>query len=387
MRVAVLLELTSPESGGSYSFNKLVFDSLAKNNFKYTQEFLTVYKSRNSVGIGPDIVLPGKIQYRLHFLKSLLAQIRGRDFLKSGISWEICKSASLNSVLRKNNIDVVWAVQPLGVRLEIPYLTTSWDISHKITPYFPEVSSAGAQNEKRDKVCRSTFSGAFRIIVGTNRGKQEIIDAYGVNPERLLVNPLPVSILSPSSSVSRSSTQIIYPANFWPHKNHAILIRALKLLSSRSNLKIKLVLTGSDKGTLGAIESLVTSLELQDFVEFAGFISKLELDDLYSRCSLLVFPSLIGPDNLPPLEALAKGCKIVVSDIPGAREQFGKFATYFDPYSVEDLANAIQYNLEDDSCALNFLELDNFLQARSVERYVEMVVKEIEKLDYIIDIL
>lgn len=387
MRVAVLFELTSPESGGSYSFNKLIFDSLVKNEFKYTHEFLTIYKSRNSVGIGPDIALPGKIKYRLDFLKSLLAQIRLREFLKSGISWEICKSASLNSILRKNNIDVVWAVQPLGVRLEIPYLTTSWDIAHKITPYFPEVSSAGAQNEKRDKVCKSTFSGAFRIVVGTNRGKQEIIDAYGVNAERLLVNPFPVDMLSLSSSVSRSPNQIIYPANFWPHKNHLILIKALKLLSNRSDLKFKLVLTGTDKGSLGAVKSLVTSLGLQDFVEFSGFISKLELDDLYSRSNLLVFPSLIGPDNLPPLEALAKGCKIAVSDIPGAREQFGNFATYFDPHNVQDLANAIQHNLEDDSYALNFLELGDFLQARSVERYVEIVVKEIEKLDHIIDTL
>lgn len=387
MRVAVLFDLSSPKSGGAYSFNKLIFDSLCRNKSQYKHDFLTVFDTQNCVGAIPDIALPTKLKYRVSFIKTVLQKNLLSKIRKSGISWEICRGAALNSIFKKNDIDVVWAVQPISVPLEIPYLTTSWDISHRITPYFPELSSASAQREKRDKICASTFSGAFRIIVGTNRGKQEIIEAYGVNPERLLVNPLPVGTPNLSPLVPRNSTQIIYPANFWPHKNHVILIQALKLLNHRSKLKIKLILTGSDKGSLEIIKSLVASLGLQDYVEFPGFISKSELDDLYSISSLLVFPSLIGPDNLPPLEALAQGCKIAVSDIPGAREQFGKFATYFDPYDVHDLADAIQYNLEDESCALNLVELSDFLEVRSAEHYVGTVVKEIEKLDYIIDIL
>ena len=387
MRIAVLFDLTSPEMGGSYSFNKLIFDSLAKNKSEYNHEFLTVYENRNSVGESPDIALPGRIRYRLDFLKSLLSQIGLGKFLKRGISVETCRGASLHSILKKNAIDVLWAVQPLGVQVGIPYLTTSWDISHRITPYFPEVSSSGAQMLKREKVCKTVFFGAFRLIVGTNRGKQEITSAYGVNEERILVNPFPVDFARALPSVSRTSTQVIYPANFWPHKNHVILVKALSLLNERSTSKIKLVLTGSDKGSLKAIMTLVTSLGLQNFVDFPGFVSKLELEKLYSSSGLLVFPSLIGPDNLPPLEALAFGCKVAVADIPGAREQFGGFASYFNPYSAHDLADVIEKNLMSDSPAFNFVELGSFLEERSADRYLRLVVEEIEKLNHIIDFI
>jgi glycosyltransferase involved in cell wall biosynthesis len=146
-----------------------------------------------------------------------------------------------------------------------------------------------------------------------------------------------------------------------------------------------LVLTGSDKGSLKAIMTLVTSLGLQNFVDFPGFVSKLELEKLYSSSGLLVFPSLIGPDNLPPLEALSFGCKIAVADIPGAREQFGRFASYFNPYSAHDLADVIEKNLMSDSYALNFVELGRFLEERSSDQYLRLVVEEIEKLNHIID--
>ena len=139
------------------------------------------------------------------------------------------------------------------------------------------MSSSGAQFAKREKVCKSVFSGAFRIVVGTSRGAQEIIAAYGVNQERLMINPLPVDFPRLPSSISRDPTQIIYPANFWPHKNHVILIEALKLLKERSTLNINLVLTGSDKGALRAVKALVAGFGLQNSVHFLGFVSKPEL--------------------------------------------------------------------------------------------------------------
>ncbi len=387
MRIAVLFDLASPQMGGSYSFNEMIFNSLSRNQSKYSHQVLTVYEEKNNLGLRPDIALPGKIRYRIEFLKTLLSQIGFGSFLKNGVNLENCRSASIRSTLKKNNIDVVWAVQPLGHRLDIPYLTTSWDISHRITPYFPEISFKESQIDQREKICTSVFSGAFRIIVGTDRGKQEIITAYGVNPERLIINPLPVDIRHPNPSISRSLTQIIYPANFWPHKNHLLLIKALSILNLRSDSKISLVLTGSDKGSFNAVKSLVVDLELQDSVHFLGFVPKTDLENLYLSSNLLVYPSLIGPDNLPPLEALSFGCKTVVADIPGAREQFGEFATYFNPHCVEDLVDKIEQSLQINSNSLNSTKLNSFLEGRSADRYIEIVLEEIEKLNHIIDVI
>jgi glycosyltransferase involved in cell wall biosynthesis len=51
---------------------------------------------------------------------------------------------------------------------------------------------------------------------------------------------------------------------------------------------------------------------------------------------------VFGPDNLPPLEAMALGCPVIAADIPGAREQLGGSAILVDPYEAEGFAAAIR---------------------------------------------
>jgi glycosyltransferase involved in cell wall biosynthesis len=264
-----------------------------------------------------------------------------------------------------------------------PYITTSWDIAHKITPYLPEFSGLGNQTKKRDNVAKKVFAKAYKIVVGTSVGKDELMNVYGINPERLLVNPLPQEAIPEKINRQRTTSTIIYPANFWPHKNHAILIKAIKLLVDQSDINVNLILTGSDRGAYGSLKSLVENLSLDDHVDFRGFVTTDELHNLYASSSLLVFPTLIGPDNLPPLEALARGCQITVSDIPGAREQFGKFSTYFDPYDVRSVAGAIQEALKKDSSSFSDEEIYSFLDDRNPKKYVDLVIKEIEKLSHL----
>ena len=385
MRIAILFNLEKPESGGSYSFNKMIFDYIVENRANYTHELLTVYNRDTETRISPDILLPSSYQYRKFYLKCLLNQVFKGNLIRKRINLEICRSASLNSLLLKNKIDVVWAVQPLGVPLNRPYVTTSWDISHKITPYFPEVCQNGIELKRREKVSLSVFQRAYRIIVGTKTGREELSIAYGINPERVIVCPFPIVFQPQSTILPEREYRILYPANFWPHKNHVALIMALKILVARSDLRLKLILTGADKGSLNALKSLVEKLSLQDYVEFPGFVTKGELHSLYARSSLLVFPSLIGPDNLPPIEALSFGCKVAVSDIPGAKEQFGKFSAYFDPYNIDEIADVIQSSLENHFEDFTKEELGIFLSERSPGQYIDLVFRELEKLRHLVE--
>jgi glycosyltransferase involved in cell wall biosynthesis len=56
--------------------------------------------------------------------------------------------------------------------------------------------------------------------------------------------------------------------------------------------------------------------------------------------------SLFGPENLPPLEAMALGCPVVAADVPGAREQLGDAAIRVPPLDPERIAAAVK-RLED----------------------------------------
>ena len=55
----------------------------------------------------------------------------------------------------------------------------------------------------------------------------------------------------------------------------------------------------------------------------------------------MIFPSLFEGAGLPALEATIKGIPLVSSDLPAVKEYIGDNAIYFNPLSVEDIADKI----------------------------------------------
>src|SRR5262249_3146129 len=133
---------------------------------------------------------------------------------------------------------------------------------------------------------------------------------------------------------------VLYPAQFWPHKNHANLVMAIADLARRGH-RFGLALPGSDHGNRKHVEDLVKREGVQDLVRFLGFIDRSDLVALYREAAALAYVSWCGPENFPPLEAYALGCPVVASKIPGAEEQLGDAAQFCDPGSPSDIANAI----------------------------------------------
>ena len=70
-----------------------------------------------------------------------------------------------------------------------------------------------------------------------------------------------------------------------------------------------------------------------------GLVSLKELKWLYQNSISLVMPTLLGPTNMPLMEAYFLGCNVICSDFAGHREQLGDYAFYFDPLNAEDMAN------------------------------------------------
>ena len=66
------------------------------------------------------------------------------------------------------------------------------------------------------------------------------------------------------------------------------------------------------------------------------------LPALYSGAAGFVYPSVYEGFGLPPLEAIACGCPVALSDIPAHREVCGSTAVYFDPFSPEDLSSSLE---------------------------------------------
>jgi glycosyltransferase involved in cell wall biosynthesis len=81
-------------------------------------------------------------------------------------------------------------------------------------------------------------------------------------------------------------------------------------------------------------------------VKSLGFVNDNELRTLYENAACFVFPSFYEGFGLPPLEAIAVGCPVVIARAASLPEVFGDVAAYCDPYSPLDIARRISYVLQ-----------------------------------------
>jgi glycosyltransferase involved in cell wall biosynthesis len=83
-------------------------------------------------------------------------------------------------------------------------------------------------------------------------------------------------------------------------------------------------------------------------VFFTGYISDIELVQLYQKAKLFVYPSLYEGFGIPPLEAMACGTPVIVSNVASLPEVCEDAAYYVNPYDVNNIAEGIKTVLKDE---------------------------------------
>ncbi len=233
-------------------------------------------------------------------------------------------------IRRQLELDRLDAIHfPLSVMLPPvsgpPAVSTVLDVQHEVYPQF----FSRAELRYRRVVYGWTVSRSRLVITISEHAADGLAERLGVPRERL--RPIHLGIDHERFTPGEESREpfLLYPANRWPHKNHARLFEALALVR-RKRPELRLVLTGGG-----------SSDPLPPGVESRGYVSKDELVRLYRTAAALVFPSLYEGFGQPPLEAMACGCPVAVSNAGSLPEVCGDAARYFDPTSTEELAGAI----------------------------------------------
>src|SRR5262249_32455367 len=181
---------------------------------------------------------------------------------------------------------------------------------------------------------------------------------YGVTADRVKVLPyVPASYLAvevPDDERQRvraayqlPERYLFYPAQFWPHKNHLRLIRALGELKQESHLEIPLVLCGSHSGdireqTFREVMAVADELGVGKNLHYLGYVPDEDISGIYAQATALVKPTFFGPGSIPVLEAWAVGCPALTSDVRGLRDHVGDAGVLVNPRSVEAIADGIR---------------------------------------------
>jgi glycosyltransferase involved in cell wall biosynthesis len=257
--------------------------------------------------------------------------------------------------VRKQQIDVLWFNHFKPIDAGVPYILNIFDMQHRLQPWFPEVSENGLWDQREKTWSRAVLRASI-VTVGSEEAKEQISFFYGVPLERIHAIPLP----TPQSAIDGAATApvadggallrekygikgdfLYYPAQFWAHKNHVNLLHAIRLLRDEHGILVRLALTGSNQGNQDYIEKIASNLGLGDDVHFLGFVPREDVLALYRNALALAFVSFFGPENLPPLEAMALECPVVLSDIAGVRTLFGDAPVFVDPRDPASIASGI----------------------------------------------
>jgi glycosyltransferase involved in cell wall biosynthesis len=368
VRVGVVFKKSSPTAGGENALCKSLIDAV-KNNTCSRHSFVIFDDAAQRGDQSKSGSLFKRVRQFVGSYGRMGPAARQQQRWSKGISFSSNELALLEQRVRDADIDVVWFLVPGNAPVSVPFITTVWDLQHRLQPFFPEVSVTGWTWENRERSYRCSLLRAARIITGTNVGKEEIVRFYGVAPENVRVIPLP----SPMSSEREPRVNvrekfrlgrefIFYPAQFWPHKNHVNLLVALDLLRQQ-NLDVDLVLTGTDTGNRMHVAQTVNNLALNSRVHMLGFVTREEVEALYREAIALVYPSYFGPDNLPPLEAFTLNCPVAAARVPGAQEQLADAALLFNPADPADIATAVKTLYHDGKLRERLMKRGNELAA------------------------
>ena len=260
-------------------------------------------------------------------------------------------------------------------KIKLPYVATVWDMQHETHPKFSEVSSFGRGLYRRI-VNNNFIKNADTVIVGTKAGKTQVTKFTGYKKKFLILqHPVSSIFLKKKKITKKENNYFFYPANFWEHKNHINLIKGFnKFLKFNENFK--LILSGAKKENYNKVISFISELNLQKKITIVGHVELNKLISLYDNCNSVVYPSFSGPENLPPLEALARKKKIINSIYPGAQEQLKNFVVYFNPYSPNKIAEAMKktYRMK---YPKNYKKLNKFLKLKESDLYIEKLINYI----------
>jgi glycosyltransferase involved in cell wall biosynthesis len=206
------------------------------------------------------------------------------------------------------------------------------------------------------------------IITISEFSKREICDNLDVDPSKIIVIPngVDTSVFHPirvdehrhanevlTKFGLRKQSYVLFLGGDASRKNLPRLLRSFDLAKQHHHIEDKLVIVGSKSN---AVHESVTTLASRDDISFLGYLSQLEVVALLQNSKMLIFPSLYEGFGLPPLEAMASGVPVVVTNSSSVPEVVGDAGIYFNPLDVDEIAEAIARVSEDAKLRSAYIE-------------------------------
>lgn len=240
------------------------------------------------------------------------------------------------------------------LRAGFPTVITVHDLSVNLLP-----KTHPLRRRLRHRLLPVLCHRAARIIADSMNTKRDLVRCHQIPPDKI-----DVIYLAAGSNLKRVTDAaalkavreryglperfLLYVGSVEPRKNLPSVLEAVAALKE-SGRPVSLVIAGrGEPNYVGHIRHVLRQHELEEGkdVHLIGPVAEADLAALYSLCDLFVYPSLYEGFGLPPLEAMACGAPVLLSNNSSLSELFGSSSAFIDLERPDGLLLAIETLLD-----------------------------------------
>ena len=342
MKVGIFLS-SNETSGGTFQYNFTLFKILSEFQdknlciviFYVNPIWESIVKGNKSIKVSFSFFFRLLFRIAIFFKFNLI-------FLK-----RIFKYFKCVKLIEGEQCDIIFYPSQdfLSFLLNTPAVVSIHDLMHRYENHFAEYTSG--EIIRRDYIYGLICENSKIILSDSNLGRLHIIESYSVEAEKIEVLPfIPPTYFDDCKLVDLQKNYdivgdfIFYPAAFWEHKNHKNLLIAFKEILL-DYPQLSLILVGARKNSYNNTIKLINDLEISKSVSILGFVDNDTIYTLYKESKLMIFVSLLGPTNIPPIEAIYLNCPLVCSKSYSMPEQVGSYGVLVDANNPKDIVRGV----------------------------------------------
>jgi glycosyltransferase involved in cell wall biosynthesis len=268
------------------------------------------------------------------------------------ILFKIWFNYSITRALKKYKCDAF--ISPdgyLSLRTDIPQVSVIHDLNFE---HHPEDIPKNALNYLKKYFPKFAHK-AKRICTVSDYSKQDIIQTYGINPNKIDVTYNGVAeVFQPlaakeQATIRKKFTQgkpyILFVGAIHKRKNIGRLISAFTRLKEETTLPHQLLIVGEP---MWNNEKVNLNTSLKPHVSFTGHLPLDTLAQVMASATVFTFVSYFEGFGIPLVEAMKCGTPTLAGNRTSLPEIGGDAVLYCDPFNVNDIFNQLLNILEDE---------------------------------------
>lgn len=292
--------------------------------------------------------------------------------------------------LRKYKADIFFSPDGFGtLRSKVPTCLTLHDLAYLHYPQFMDKLHKWHYAHYLPRFANK----AKRIIAVSEYTKQDVVQHYGIDPDKIDVvyngahkEYKPLSY-DEKEAVKEQYTNgeefFLFTGALHPRKNIINLLKAFVKFKRRQRSKLKLVIVGRLAWQYDEIAKAKELMPFKEDVIWTGYMEVNELARITASAYALVYPSLFEGFGIPIVEAMTCDVPVIVSNTSSMPEVGGDAALLVDPTNVDDIAEKMMLiykdeNLRDRMIAAAKIQKLQFDWAKSAEGVWTSLMKCVE---------